>query len=342
MNRIATAAPSLRASAFTEAGIRQGMASAIVEKDFWVCWMLGLLFGHPEWRKGLVFKGGTSLSKAFQAISRFSEDIDLSLCPEVLGIDAAEAEKAESRKKRDHLMGDLEVRCSEWVAQILLPELEPTVASILGRRDGNRPWLEYVTDEASHSPVLNFHYPCEHPAGLPYIRRVVKLEFGSLTDQQPTGTHRVQPWVAESLNPEMRGMGCEVVALEIERTFWEKATILHAEHHRAPESAMPARYSRHYADLASLSKSGFVEKALVDAGIRQRVVDWKNGFFARTWARYDLARPGTFRLLPPPERRSELERDYEEMREMFIGDPIPFSRIMETLEELEERINQTP
>jgi hypothetical protein len=340
VNRIATAAPALRASAFTEAGIRQRMASAIVEKDFWVCWMLGLLFGHPEWSRGLVFKGGTSLSKVFNAINRFSEDIDLSLCPGALGIDAAEAEKADSRRKRDHLMGDLEARCSAWVETTVRPELEERVVSILGARCGDLPWLEQVTDETSHSPVLNFHYPCEHGEGLPYIRRVVKLEFGSLTDQQPTGAHRVRPWVADSLNAEMREMGCEVVALEIERTFWEKATILHAEHYRAPGSAMPARYSRHYADLASLFRSGLAAKALDDSEIRQRVVDWKNRFFARAWARYDLAQPGTFRLLPASERMSDLERDYNEMREMFIGDPLSFSTIMDILAEMEGRINQ--
>jgi len=342
MNRIATATPALRGSAFTEAGVRQKRAAAIIEKDFWVCWMLGLLFGHPEWSRGLVFKGGTSLSKVFNAIHRFSEDIDLSLCPVVLGINADVVENADSRRKRDHLMDDLETRCSCWVEKEVLPGLEQIATSILGPRGGNRLWLEHARDDASHSPVLYFHYPCEHADGLPYIRRVVKLEFGSLTDQQPAGAHRVRPWVADSLNAEMREMGCEVVALEIERTFWEKATILHAEHHRAPGSAMPVRYSRHYSDLASLFRSGLAERALGDSQIRQRVVDWKTRFFARAWARYDLAQPGTFRLLPPPDRIPELERDYEEMREMFIGDPLSFSTIMGLLTELEKRINQTP
>ena len=76
--------------------------------------------------------------------------------------------------------------------------------------------------------------------------------------------------------------------------------------------------------------------------LRQRVVDWKTRFFARAWARYDLARPGTFRLLPTQERMSELERDYKEMREMFIGEPLSFSVIMDILMELEKRINQMP
>lgn len=340
MNRIATADPALRASAFAEAGIRQKMAAAIVEKDFWVCWMLGLLFEDPEWSQGLVFKGGTSLSKVFKAIERFSEDIDLSLCPAVLGIKAGDVEQADSRRKRDGLMVDLEARCTDWMRQQVLPKLEETVTSILGPRGGGRQWLEQATDESSHSPVLSFHYPCEHDSGLPYVRRVVKLEFGSLTDQQPTGVHPVRPWVADSLKGEMREMSCRVVALEIKRTFWEKATILHAEAHRDPQSALPSRYSRHYSDMASLFQSGFAERALEETVIRQRVVEWKDRFFARSWARYDLATPGTFRLVPPGERIAELERDYREMREMFIGEPLPFATILDILRELEERINQ--
>ncbi len=342
MNRIATAAPQMRGTAFVEAGIRQKMAPAILEKDFWVCWMLGLLFDHPEWSKGLVFKGGTALSKVFNAIRRFSEDIDLSLSPEVLGINAGEVEGAGSRRSRDLLMRDLEARCSAWVDTKVQPVLEEVVTSILGGRGGDRSWLEYENDDSSHSPVLSFHYPSEHADGLPYIRRAVKLEFGSLTDQEPIGTHRVRPWVADSLSPEMREMGCEVVALEIERSFWEKATILHAEYHRDPGSAMPARYSRHYSDLASLVHSGHAEKALSDVELRQRVVDWKDRFFGRAWARYDLAKPGTFRLLPSEKRITALERDYREMQDMFLDAPVSLSSIMSTLKELEERINFGP
>ena len=342
MNRIARAAAELRGTAFTEAGIRQKMAAAILEKDFWVCWMLGLLFEHPEWRTGLVFKGGTSLSKVFKAIRRFSEDIDLSLAPAMLGITAEDVEKADSGKKRNSLMTDLERRCSSWVTTDVQPALEEKMVSVLGTRGGDRPWLTYETDTSSHSPVLYFHYPSEHADGLPYIRRAVKLEFGSLTDQQPAGTHPVRPWVADSLPEEMRAMGCDVVALEIERTFWEKATILHAEYHRDSSSAMPARYSRHYSDLASLVSSGHAEKAIGNALLRQRVVEWKRHFFPRAWARYDLAKPGTFRLLPPEERMIELEKDYREMREMFVDEPPAFTDIMDTLKTLEDKINQVP
>ncbi len=312
-----------------------------MEKDFWVCWMLDLLFRNADWQNSLVFKGGTSLSKVFGVIQRFSEDIDLSVSPRLLGIGEENTGKAMtgSRRTRDQLMETLEDRCCQWVETRLCPELENSIKAVLGPRPGGRPWLEYWRDGASHSPVLIFHYPDTQPGGFAYILRSVKLEFGSLTDQQPAGTHRIRPWLADELPGEMRGMGCEVVALDVMRTFWEKATILHSEHHREAGTSMPPRYSRHYADTAALIHSGFAEEARRNPDLRQRVVDWKSQFFARRWARYDLAVPGSFRLLPRGERMEELEKDYQAMREMFLGEPLSFSAIMDTLRDFEARIN---
>jgi hypothetical protein len=237
-------------------------------------------------------------------------------------------------------MEQMETRCCAWVNEVLQPALELAVGEVLGKRPDGRAWLEYERDEASHSPVLFFHYPCAFGDGSAYIRRFVKLEFGSLTDQRPTGAHPVRPWLADVLPAEMAAMGCEVIALEVERSFWEKATILHAEHHRDLATPMPGRYSRHYADLAALATSVHAGKAMASDALRQRVVVWKDRFFARSWARYDLAMPGTFKLLPPAERLGELERDYQEMGEMFLDDPVKLSAIMAVLKTLEDQINQ--
>ena len=97
----------------------------------------------------------------------------------------------------------------------------------------------------TNSPVLLFHYPSLQPAGFDYLKRSVKLEFGSLTDQQPVGRHPVRPWTADVLPDAFPDWRCEVVALEVERSFWEKATILHAEYHRPAEKTTPDRFSRH-------------------------------------------------------------------------------------------------
>jgi hypothetical protein len=343
MNRIATADSSTRGSGFQQAAARLNLQAAIVEKDFWVCWMLGLLFGPDGWGEALVFKGGTALSKVFGVLRRFSEDLDLSVSPQVLGIEESLVKEAGSRRQRDRWMEEMEKKCCAWVEQDVQPALEARVEAILGKSpSGKGGWLDYERDATTHSPVLYFNYPCEFPEGTSYIRRQVKLEFGSLTDQHPTGRHRVSPWLVEVLSGEMKEMGCEVMALEMERAFWEKATIFHAEYHREADSPMPERYSRHYADVAAMARRSEALSAIRNEVLRDQVAEWKALFFARSWARYDLAKPGTFRLLPPDHRLSELRRDYQAMSDMFLDPPPSFDEVLAILEETERLINRIP
>lgn len=341
MNRVATLPEGDRGLVFEETSARQNIVAPIVEKDFWVCWMLGLLFGHRDWGEILLFKGGTALSKVYGLIRRFSEDIDLGISPALLGISEEEVEAANSRRKREEWMRELEAACGRWVAQELQPVLEQSIAEVLGPGHGGGPWLRFEIDQATRSPVLLFHYPSSLPAGAEYIRRWVKLEFGSLTDQRPTSRHPVRPWVAEVLPEEEFLLSCEVVALEAERAFWEKATILHAEYHRAESSPLPARYSRHYSDVAAMAGTALEQRALSQDQLRQRVVNWKSRFFSRSWARYELAVPGSFRLWPPEVRHAELETDYRAMRQMFLDEPPSFADVLDALGELEARINRT-
>ena len=288
--------PDERRLYLEQAATRRNVSAVVLEKDFWVCWILGVLFGS-EFAGAIVFKGGTSLSKVFGVIDRFSEDIDLSLSP----------------------------------AFLELPEA--------GARDGG--WIEFLTDPGTNSPVLLFHYPSTQPAGFAYLERSVKLEFGSLTDQQPVGRHAVRPWVAETLPTAFPDWRCEVVALEVERSFWEKATILHAECHRPAEKPMPDRFSRHFADTAALARHPDARRAIDEQELRRRVVAWKGQFFGSAWARYDLAKPGTFRLVPPVERLPALRRDYQAMRDMYLSEPTAFDEVLDVLTELEQRINES-
>ena len=124
----------------------------------------------------------------------------------------------------------------------------------------------------------------------------------------------------------------------MERTFWEKATILHQEAHRA--ALIPPRYSRHYYDLYKLASSPVREAALRQLGLLRDVVEFKQRFYASTWARYDLALPGTMKLLPVrKEQLTDLERDYQAMRVMFFGERPQFTTILDTLRGLESQIN---
>lgn len=328
-----------RSLAFAQTAARMAASSVMVEKDFWVCWLLGLLFVDPELAPHLLFKGGTSLSKVYGVIDRFSEDIDLSMSPLFIGANEAAFDATPSRTRRDALLASMQAACGERTRALLMPRLEAAITEHLGKRKGRKPWLRYEDDPAARSPVVHFEYPTSEAGGLGYLTREVKLELGSLTDQRPTETHEVRAWVVDDFPAAFGDWQCTVTALELPRTFWEKATILHAEHHRPEDQPTPDRYARHYADMGRLLQHGDASAMLSDHGLCARVVAWKGRVFARQWARYDLAKPGTFRLLPPPARRTALSRDYAQMRAMFLSAPPSFETILDTLDEAERRLN---
>jgi hypothetical protein len=325
--------PDERRLYIEQAAVRRNVSPIVLEKDFWVCWLLGILF-ESEFAGSLVFKGGTSLSKVFGVIERFSEDIDLSLSPAFLKL----PEAGTSRNQANKWLKKAEAACGAAVRNQIGPVMEAAVEAVLGKSE--RAWFEFLTDLSTNSPVLLFHYPSSQPAGFDYLKRSVKLEFGSLTDQQPAGRHGIRPWVADVLPNAFPDWRCEVVALEVERTFWEKATILHTEYHRTVEKPMPDRFSRHYADTAALAKHPTGSGAIDQHDLRDRVVAWKGQFFGSSWANYDQAKPGTFRLVPPAERLPALHRDYQAMRAMYLSEPAPFDDILATLADLENRINR--
>jgi hypothetical protein len=219
------------------------------------------------------------------------------------------------------------------------PALEGEATGVLGKPERGA-WFEFAADATSGSPNLLFHYPTDQPTGFNYLRRAVKLEFGSLTDQQPVGRHAITPWLVDALPDAIPDWQCDVVALGLDRTFWEKATILHAEHHRPAGKATPDRFSRHYADVAALARHRVTEHAIADGEACKRVVGWKRLFFGSAWANYETARPGSFCLLPSDERIPALRRDFAAMRDMYLTEPPSFDEVLETLSALERRINE--
>lgn len=331
--------PERRALAFAQTAARLAATSVMVEKDFWVCWLLGLLFADAELAPHLVFKGGTSLSKVYGVIDRFSEDIDLSMSPAFVGVDETVFDGLKSRTQRDAALTRMQTQCGERTRAFLMPRLEAAIVEHVGRRQDGAPWLRYEDDPIASSPVVHFVYPSAEGGGFDYLRREVKLELGSLTDQRPTEQHAVRAWVVDDFPAAFMDWDCQVTALELPRTFWEKATILHAEHHRPNDQPMPDRYARHYSDTARLLGHADAKAMLADHALCARVVAWKSRMFARQWARYDLARPGTFRLLPPVARLSALARDYAQMRAMFLQSPPEFNAVLEDLAAAESELN---
>ena len=324
--------------AYANAALTLKTEGVILEKDFWVSWLLGGLFNLPEVAPHLVFKGGTSLSKVFGVIDRFSEDIDLCLVPEFVGADAAGFDRLTSRTRRDAAIMDMQSLCSAKAQAVLMPALELAITSTLGS-PARGAWLRFEVDADAKSPIVYFAYPSTQSSGFEYLKREVKLELGTLTDQQPTGKYAIKPLLADAFPQLFDGWDCQVIALELERTFWEKATILHAEFHRPENSPTPSRYARHYFDMVKLLGHPYATQFLADKAQCQRVVDWKSRVFARGWARYGLATHGTFRLVPPVQRQADLAQDYATMRPMFMSEPPPFSELMHQLAQAEAVIN---
>jgi hypothetical protein len=341
MDDVARRSAEERRDLFTEAAAQWGnIAPEVMEKDFWVCWTLKHIFDLGPPPAHLVFKGGTSLSKVFGVIERFSEDIDLSLSREDLGfIGDRNPYDAPSRKKQDALIDQLVARCTEAIATELLPRLSERFASVLGSADA---WS--ISIDRFDAQTVNFAYPpgvlFGRTASLGYLRPFVRLELGARSDHWPAEDRSVRPYAAEVMPEQFAQAECRVRALDAERTFWEKATILHAECHRGAGKVPGERQTRHYYDLVKLYESPAGKNALTRPDLLKAVVKHKTLFFRSAWAKYEEAKPGSFRLVPPSERLDHLRADYAQMQEVMIfGESPTFDAILESLTALESEIN---
>ena len=164
--------------------------------------------------------------------------------------------------------------------------------------------------------------------------------MGARSDHWPAENAIVTPYAAEQFPAKFQNPTSTVRVLAAERTFWEKATILHAWHHARPDKPLRDRQSRHYYDLVKLFEAGIGARALQRLDLLAAVAAHKAIFFADPAAKYDEAKPGSLQLVPPASRRAELREDYGKMREMVFGEPPPFEHLMAVLTEIQRQINK--
>jgi hypothetical protein len=346
MDEVARLSAQDRADLFqTAATIRGDMRPALVEKDFWVCWTLHHLFSMPDFAEDLVFKGGTSLSKVYGAIDRFSEDVDLSFNRNALGFEGdKDPTTAPSRSQAAKRLEKLASACREMLHARLKPRLEAAFITTLGTSRAKGNWRIEQDVNDPDGQTLVFHYPTgiagEGVSQPVYLRPAIRLEFGARGAQWPTEWAEVTPYAAQSVPQPFKTPSCRVKALSAERTFWEKATLLHMVCHFPVGKPLPERLSRHYYDLAKLYGRKEGKKAVADLGLLRSVADHKFIFFSSSAARYDLAVPGTLRLVPPPHRIKVLEDDYVKMREMIFNAPPRFEDLLKVIRDIERLVNE--
>jgi len=316
---------------FQNTAEKMKMHPAIIEKDFWVVMLLDYLFHVCPWKHAFTFKGGTSLSKGYQLINRFSEDIDLILDWRVLGYGENEPWEERSKSKQEQFNKEANQKAEIFLRDELLPVLQKELS-------------EYFSIEANvyidedDAQTINFQYPQLYTNQS--ILQVVRLEIGALAAWTPAASVSIQSYVAECYGDIFQKKTTEILTVKPERTFWEKATILHHEANRPENSLIPPRYSRHYYDLYCMLNSGVKETALKNIDLLYKVMEFKQKFYPRNWAHYEDAKPGTLKLCVPEYRITELEKDYQQMKEMLYGDIPEFGTILNDIRILEEIINQ--
>jgi predicted nucleotidyltransferase component of viral defense system len=341
MNAFLQFTPSDRLEAYLAVNRAIGLDAKSVEKDFWVCWTLRELFALPDIGSHLTFKGGTSLSKAWKLIQRFSEDIDLIVDKEILGFGGEAApEQAASNKQRKIRLENLMTACREWVQGNLKPALAARLQSVLGETG----WKLEVDPDMPDGQCLLFHYPSAFSSNEPdYIRPVVKIELGARSDDWPHEEKSLQPYVLENFPALAPDAIFTVRVLTAERTFWEKACLLHEETFRPADKPRKSRMARHYYDLWSLLRAGVGERAMKEMALFHRVAEHREIFFRYSWVDYSTHKPGSFRLVPPEHHLSEWRSDYQAMLgPMFFGDTPAFDEIMVDVAKFEKIFNDEP
>ncbi|MBI5761168.1 MAG: nucleotidyl transferase AbiEii/AbiGii toxin family protein [Planctomycetales bacterium] len=324
---------------FEQAAVRMGrLTPQLIEKDFWVCWILRRVFRLAEFHDHLTFKGGTSLSKVYQAIERFSEDIDLSIERGFLGFggerDPEQGLTGNEQRRRIHALRDA---CQQAVARRFHPQLKDAISEQLGET-GN--WQLSLDTDDPDSQSLLFHFPLAVIDRVsPYFAQSVKLEIGARSDHFPIEAATVRPYLSDAIPETCDDCDVALRVLAGERTFWEKATILHSLCHQDISKPIQQRQSRHFYDLFQLANHRIGQAALQSIELLERVATHKSVYFKSASAKYGEAKPGTLKLVPAEERVRELKADYASMHSMFFSDPPTFDTILDRLRQLEAEIN---
>lgn len=314
---------------FSKTAAQRKLHPAIVEKDFWVCYLLDHLFHRNPYREAFVFKGGTSLSKAYHVIHRFSEDIDLILDWRILHYDDPTAWAVRSNTQQDRFNKQMNRDAAAFIGTTLLDSLKEGLEGELFV-----PWALMTDDDPQ---VIRFRYPRAFEQE--YLLAEVRLEIGPIAEWTPSHPARIRSFAAETYGHVFERPDTEILTVDAERTFWEKTTILHRVAHMPEDKPLPLRYARHYYDLYCMSESEVKANAFRHAALLERDVAFKQKFYYSKNASYETATLSSIRLTPPERLLSALSEDYGHMRNMLYGEIPSFDRIMKGIAELEAEIH---
>jgi hypothetical protein len=342
---ILAASDTDRRGLFFTAAERLGTTIQNIEKDFWVCWTLTALFhGLPDDAPRLLFKGGTSLSKGYGLITRFSEDIDITVFRDDIGVTAsAEDLEAKTKTGRRKQLDRIQRSCQDYINGPLLKALGGLAADAMSAAGRHAGQMTVVPDrEDADKQSLLIHYPgvTEHDG---YIQPFIKIESGAKSALDPHEQRRIAPYIADDVPDGAALTVGGVTTIDPQRTLLDKILILHGlpiffqKHGRLYGSG---QVSRHYYDVHCLVDGGVAEKACTDTVLVDDCIKHAQMFFYRKDTGLDEVARGRFRLMPADGMTDLLRRDYEAMARMIFGEVPAFESVLASAAKAEAWLNE--
>ncbi len=331
-------APDRQQSAYIIAEEKRITDSA-VEKDWWVTAVLKVLFSLSP-APYMLFKGGTSLSKGWNIIDRFSEDIDIALYRDFylyeLNKECAQAATNNQIKKLrmlncDYILGDF---VEELTVKFMENGLTGCKAFPVTHRDDG-----ILIDHDSDPAVIEVHYTPTLSTDQ-YVRPVIKIEISCLAMKEPYEVKRIASLIGEAFPQLDDETMADIPTITPVRTFLEKAFLLNEEYQR--RNPRTDRMSRHLYDLERMMDTPYAKAALADMSLYREIIEHRRRFYHVGGVNYDLNSPETIAFCPTGEIRNKMERDYEVMKaSMIYGDKLPFDMLISRLEELQSRFRKS-
>lgn len=309
---------------FRETARVSGLSEAIIEKDFWVCFMLEQLFVKSKFKNDIYFKGGTSLSKCYGLIQRFSEDIDIIIDWHILGYKEEEPWQDRSNRSQEKMNEEINDETNKFLKDKFIPYMN----ELLIKQGFNS--FELDIDENDALTVL-FTYPAIYDDK--YVLPIIRLELGALAAKLPIEEKEITPYIEDYLKDSINGYGFKVNVISAVRTLFEKMTILHGEANRT--SNFPIRYARHYYDVYKMVNTHLLDDALSNIGLLKDVVEFKMKFYRSPRSKYEEILEGDLKLVPSENVINAFKKDYEAMKQMFYGDIPKFNEIIDYLKDIE-------
>lgn len=303
----------------------------LLEKDIWVCWALECLFKMPG-RLPMAFKGGTSLSKAFRVIDRFSEDIDITIDYQAFNCGNPFADGI-SKTKIKKISLEIKSMITQHLKNSIIPYYKKTISETFKE---NTPTVELDND----GETVHLHYPSVIKQKNGYIIDTVKLEFGGRNLTLPNNIHTITSDISTYIN-NLSFPVAQATVLSPQKTYWEKLTLIHYECNRPTLKDDANRISRHWYDITMLANHDIGKEAIVNRELLKEVIKIKKTFYDSGFAKYDNCLNGNLHLIPNDDCIKLLKEDFNKMlsNKMFYGEQPNFDSIINRVRKLQEEVN---